>query len=125
MKNAPFKISPDERIAMIRGSLRCLGYGTASAAMTLGVPIAAALVLNVHHGLRVMMMLVTLWIPLGSILFATVSWVNVMRAQKAQREEWNPAARQMLWGRVLSALGVLISLLLIGFFICVKLFAEE
>ena len=55
------------------------------------------------------------------VTFSVLAWVNVFRAESAAHGEWNPAGAQLIWGRALSALGVLVSMLLAVFFVCVIL----
>lgn len=128
MRNqVPFKINPDERIRMIRCSLRCLGFGAASAAVTLASPIAVLLILNLPSAFQKTVVLALSWLPLAGLALAFVSWTNLFQARNAAQGEWNPAAAQLLWGRILSALGVFISMLLLFFFVCamLKLLGEE
>ncbi|HWF19220.1 MAG TPA: hypothetical protein VG754_08130 [Verrucomicrobiae bacterium] len=121
---APFKTSPDERIRMIQCSLRCLAFGAASMALTLGLPFAVGLVINLPPPFRDDGLLAICWIPVVSFTFSLLAWMNVFHAQSAAHGEWNPAAAQLIWGRVFSAIGVLMSLVSAGFFFCflLKLF---
>ena len=106
---------------MIRHSLQCHGYGVASALPMLLAPIAMVLVANVHASNLAAAMIVTLPIPLISLAMAFRASMSHHQARIAGSDEWNPARSQLLWGRVLSALGILCSLLLLFYFAGVQM----
>jgi hypothetical protein len=115
----PFKNTPDERIRVIECSLRCLGFGGASAVTMLAAPLDVLLIANLPHSARNAAVFGTLWIPLLGFIFSSIAWKNVLEAHRASHGEWNPARAQLIWGRFFSASGILISLLLLFFFSCV------
>lgn len=102
---------------MIRASLRCFGFGVASAALTIWLPFAVILVLNCPASNREPGLFALSWIPVASLTFSMIAWSNVFQAQSASHGEWNPAFAQLIWGRILSALGVLISVLFVILFV--------
>lgn len=116
MNRAPFRISPDARIDMIQHSLRCFGYGVASALAMLLAPLAVVVVANVHASNRAAAIVCALPLPFISLLMAVKASSDHRKARIISSGEWNPARPQLLWGRALSALGILCSLLLLFFF---------
>jgi ABC-type proline/glycine betaine transport system permease subunit len=113
----PFKNNPDERIRMIQASLRCLGFGAASTALMFGVPCAVIVVMNLPSPFRETGLLAVCWLPFVGVTFSVVAWSNLFQAKRAAHGEWNPAASQLLWGRILSALGLLISMVIACFYV--------
>lgn len=106
---------------MIRASLRCLGFGAAGLALSLSAPFGILIFINLPGPLRYAGLWSISWIPFVSLAFAVIAWANVFHALHAGDGEWNPAGAQLIWGRIMSALSVLISVLLAGFFVCFML----
>ena len=101
---------------MIQHSLRCFGFGLGSVLPMVLAPLVVALVANVHPSNRALAIVSTLPIPLISLMMAVKAWADHRKARTASNGEWNPARPQLLWGRVLSGLGLLGSMLLLFFF---------
>ena len=101
---------------MIQHSLRCFGFGVASALPMLLAPLVVVLVANVHASHRLAAIVSTCPIPLISLMMAVKASANHRMARVASSGGWNPARLQLLWGRVLSGLGILGSMLLLFFF---------
>lgn len=106
---------------MIQASMRCLGFGAASLLLSIGVPFGIFLFVNLPEPFRSAGLWSISLIPFASLALAMIAWANVFQALHAADGEWNPAGAQLIWGRIISALSVLMSLLLAAFFVCFML----
>lgn len=122
MTNTPFRISPDERIAGIEHSLHCFRFAFAGALATALAPIAALLVVNAEPSNRLVTVACVGWIPEVILIFSILARFQNQKALRSLQKEWNPARAYVVWGRVLSGLGIFVSsLLLMLFAICLFL----
>jgi len=103
--------SPRELIAMVRYSVRCFWFGLWSAAPLLLLPIAVDLVAQADREQRDMFLVFTAVVPLVSLPFSLLAAWSRKRARASAKGHWNPAKSHLLWGEILSSLGVLFSLL--------------
>jgi hypothetical protein len=107
--------SPRELIAMVGYSVRCFWFGLCIAAPLLLLPIGLGLAAQSTKGQRDIFLGLLAFVPLGSLPLSLLAAWNRKEARASAKGHWNPAKLHLLWGEILSSVGVLFSLLTIGF----------
>jgi hypothetical protein len=112
-------MSPDERIEVIERSLSCFRYGAACMAPMVAMPVAAVMMFNSQHTIRLIGAALGGLIVLVSLPLSLMAARNYLRARAVSKKPWEGARNTRLSGEIMSSLGVLFCLVLLLLIACV------
>jgi len=119
MTKSAQSLSPDERIAIIQHSLRSLKFGIWSAIPLLVIPPTVLMLAWWGEAARLPAMVIAGIIPAISLPLSLLAALNHRQARRVARGNWNPARTELIWGEVLSSLGVLAGLVVLTILVIV------